>query len=86
MMDPDHPEVLRSLQEASARVEAIYAELLDAHPALRGSLAIAGTFVGHGLGAFVANGMTDDQIIVQVLGITAQIRDTLRKIRGASVR
>jgi hypothetical protein len=85
MMDPDHPEVVQALQAASVRVEALYAELHDAHPALCGSLAIAGTLVGHGLGAFVANGLTDEQIVVQVLAITAQIRDTLRKIQDAGV-
>jgi hypothetical protein len=34
-------------------------------------------FVGHGLGAFVANGMTDDQIVEHVLDIATHIRQTL---------
>lgn len=82
MMDPDHPEFARALQEASVRVEAIRGELLDAYPALRGTLAIPGMMIGHALGVFVANGMTDDQIVVQVLGITAQIRGSLDKLQS----
>jgi len=84
MMDPDHPEFARALQEASIRVEAIRGELLEAYPVLRGSLAIPGMMIGHALGVFVANGMTDDQIIVQVLAITAQIRGTLDKIQSSA--
>jgi hypothetical protein len=84
VIDPDDPEVARSLQEAAARVETIRAELVDAFPALRGTLAISGMLVGHGLGHFVANGMTDDQIVAQVLSITAEIRRTLGQIQPAS--
>lgn len=73
----DDPDVARSLQEAAARVEALYAELYDAYPALRDSLAIAGMMVGHGLGAFVASDLTDDQIVAHVLDIVSQIRQVL---------
>jgi hypothetical protein len=84
MTDPDHSEVERSLQETSVRIEALHAELRAAHPALCGNLAIPGVFVGHGLGSFVASGMTDDQIVAHVLAIVAQIRETVRKIQSAS--
>lgn len=80
-MSPDDPEVSRSLREAGPRVEALHAELFDAYPALRGSLAIPGMLVGHGLGSFVANGMTDDQIVAQCLFIVAQIRQALTELR-----
>ena len=78
---PDDPEVARSLQEAAARVETLYAELYDAHPALRDSLAIPGMLVGQGLGAFVASGLTDDQIVAHVLDIVSQLRPALAKVQ-----
>ena len=83
MTAPDDPDVARSLQEAASRVEALYAELYDAHPVLRNSLAIPGMLVGHGLGAFVASGLTDDQIVAHVLDIVSQIRSALAKVQKA---
>ncbi len=83
MTTPDDPEFVHQLGEASARVEALHAELLAAYPALRGNLSIPGMLVGHGLGSFVANGMPDDQIVARVLAIAAQIRQTLGKLRSA---
>lgn len=85
MTDPDDSEVARSLREAGPRVEALHAELLDAYPALQGSLAIPGMLVGHGLGSFVANGLTDDQIIANVLAVVAQIRRALAEASFESV-
>jgi hypothetical protein len=73
-MNPDDPEVERAIRATSARVQELFDELHAAHPPLRGSLAIPGTFVGHGLGAFVASGMSNDQIIASVLSIVAQVR------------
>jgi hypothetical protein len=84
MMDPDHPDVTRSLREASLRVEAFRGELLAAYPALRGSLAIPGMLIGTGLGSFVANDMTDDQIVEYVGACIAQIRDELRKVKPSA--
>jgi hypothetical protein len=75
MTGPDDPEFTRVMGEASARIQALHAELLDAYPMLRGNLSVPGMFIGHGLGSFVANGMPDDQIVVHVLGIAAQIRE-----------
>ena len=80
MRDPDDPDVERSLQEASARVEVLCSELGDAYPALHGSLAIPGMLVGCGLGAFVVSGLTDDQITAHVLAVVTQIRDAVRRI------
>ena len=82
MTSPDDPEFARSLGEASARIQALHAELHDTYPALRGSLAIPGAFVGHGLGSFVANVMPDDQIVTHVLTIVAQIRQSLGKVQS----
>lgn len=81
MMNADHPEVVCSLQEASIRVEAIRGELLDAYPALRGSLAIPGMLIGHGLASFVASGMTDDQIVAHMRVFIEHARDARRKIQ-----
>ena len=83
VMSPDDPDVARSIREAAARVEALYAELYQAHPALRNSLAIPGMLVGHGLGVFVASDLTDDQIVAHVLDIVSQIRKALTKIQDA---
>jgi hypothetical protein len=79
MLDPDHPEVERSLREASIQLEDFHAKLYNDFPALRGSLAISGMLIGRGLGSFIANGLTDAQIVVQVLGLAAQIRRSLDK-------
>lgn len=84
MTPPDDPEVDRSLLEASPRIAALHAELVDAYPALRGSLAVPGMLVGHGLGVFVANGLTDDQIVAHVLVIVAQVRQTLVGLKESS--
>jgi hypothetical protein len=70
-----------ALLGASPRVEKLHAELIAAYPALRGTLAIPGMLVGHGLGAFVANGMTNDQIVEHVLVIVAQIRQALSELQ-----
>lgn len=80
-MTPDDLEIKSVLLKASPRIEKLHAELRDAYPALRGTLAIPGMLVGHGLGAFVANGMTDDQIVVHVLVIVAQIRQALSELQ-----
>ena len=82
-MSPDDPDVARSLQQAAAQVEALHGELYDAHPALRDSLAIPGMLMGHGLGVFVASGLTDDQIVAHVLDIVCQVRKALTKIENA---
>jgi hypothetical protein len=83
MMDFEHLDVERSVQEAAPRVEALHAELRAAYPALRGTLAIPGMFVGHGLESFVANGMTDGEIVEHTLTIVAQIRVAIRKVQPA---
>lgn len=82
MSDPG-PELSRALQEGVIRLEALRVELLERWPVLRGNLAVSGAFVGHGLGAFVANGLTDDEIVRQVRGMLAQIRDRFAAIRQA---
>jgi hypothetical protein len=84
VIDPDDPEVARSIREASARIEELLVELLAAHPMLRETLAVPGMFVGCGLGSFVGSGMTDNQIAAQVLSIVAQIRQGLASARAAS--
>ena len=84
MTDPDDPEVARALQEASARVQELHGELLAAYPALRGTLAIPGMLVGQGLGSFVANGMSADQIVGHVLAIVAEIRQALVQSQESS--
>ena len=81
-MSPDDPKVTLAIREASARVETLHAELLAVYPALRGNLAIPGMLVGYGLGAFVANGLPDDQIVTHVLTIVAQIRQALSKVQS----
>lgn len=80
-MDSDHPDVLRACQEASVRVEAFRGELREAFPALRGSLAIPGMFIGHGLASFVASGMTDDQIIEHMRTFIEHARNERRKLQ-----
>jgi len=76
MTGSDDPAFAAALEAASARLHLLHGELLDAHPVLRGNLSIAGMLVGYGLGSFVGNGMTDDQIVAHVLGIVANIRKT----------
>lgn len=83
MTSPDDPNVARSLHEAVARVEALYAQLHDEHPTIRNTLAIPGMFLGQGLGAFVATDLTDDQIVAHVLDIISQIRQALAKAQKA---
>ena len=77
MADPQDPTFAAALDAASARLQLLHGELLDAHPPLRGNLSIPGMLVGYGLGSFVGNGMTDDQIVAQVLVIVTNIRRTL---------
>lgn len=80
MTSPDDPDLEPAIRAASARMQVLFEELHAAHPTLRDSLAIYGAFVGYGLAAFVANGMTNDQIIASVLTIVTQ----LRQIQGAA--
>lgn len=82
MTDPDNPEFANQIAEASTRVQALHAELLDAYPALQGNLSISGMLVGYGLGGFVANGLSDDQIVTHVLTIVAQIRHAHGKLQS----
>ena len=81
-MPPDDPEFARQLGEASARVQALHAELHEAYPALQGNLSIPGMLVGQGLAMFVANGLPDDQIVTHVLTIVGEIRQALRKLQA----
>ena len=83
MTSPDDPEIARAVREAAARVEELHAELIAAHPMLSESLAVPGMFMGHGIGFFVANGLTDDQIVAHVLDIVSQIRQALAKVQKA---
>jgi len=89
MTSLDDPGFAGALNDASARFEALHAELLDAHPTFRGNLAIPGMLVGYGLGSFVANGMSDDDIVTHVLVIVSQIRraieTTVTQDDGAAV-
>lgn len=78
--DPDDPALERLI---CTRVMELYADLHAEHPVLDGSLAIPGTFVGQGLGAFVASGMTNDQIVEHVLDIVVRVRQRLTKTQGA---
>lgn len=80
MTSPDDPEFEHSLHEASARVVVLHDELLATYPALRGSLAIPGMLIGHGLGMFVGNGMSDDQVVAHVRTVISQIRQTMGKL------
>lgn len=73
-INPDDPEVASSLREAASCIEEMQSELLAAHPAIAKSLAIPGMLVGAGLGFFVASGMTDSQIVAQVLAIVDDVR------------
>jgi hypothetical protein len=40
-------------------------------------------FVGHGLESFVANGLTDDEIVEHTRTIVAQIRAAIREVQPA---
>jgi len=73
-MDPNGPEVAKAIEESSWRIEALRRELLGSFVALRGSMAVAGMFIGHGLASLVANGMTDDQIIANLMVMISGIR------------
>lgn len=84
MMDLERLDVEQSVQAAAPRVEALHAELRASFPALCGTLAIPGMFVGHGLESFVTNGMTDGEIVEHTLTIVAQIRAAIRKVQPAS--
>lgn len=81
MSGSDDPAFVEALSAANERVQQLYAELHDAYPPFRGNLAISGVFVGYGLGAFVANGMPDDQIVAHVLDIVAQIRQSFGTVQ-----
>ena len=85
-MTSQDDEFSRAMSAASERVHELHAELHDAHPPFRGNLAIPGIRVGHGLGAFVANGMPDDQIVTHVLTIVAQIRQSIGKPEPQAVK
>jgi len=76
MTGPDDPEFPGALNEASERLQRLHAELLDAHPSMRGNLSIPGMLVGYGLGSFVASGLTDEQIVAHVMGMIGNIRQT----------
>jgi hypothetical protein len=71
------PEVAAALREATQRIDELHMELLAAFPVFQGTLALPGILIGHGLGALVVNGMTNDQIIAKVLAIVAGIREQL---------
>jgi hypothetical protein len=70
------------LRAASAQVEALHAELIETYPALKGTLAIPGMLVGYGLGSFVGNSMTDDQIVTLVRVILTEIRQPPEKLQS----
>lgn len=74
----------RSIREASPCIETLHAKLRAAFPAFRGTLAIAGMFLGYGLEAFVRNGMTDDEIVEHTRAVVAGIRDAIRNVQPAS--
>ena len=84
MTAPNDPEVARAVQEGAPRIERLHAALLDDYPALQGSMAVPGMLVGHGLAVFVANGMTNDQIVANVLAIVAEVRQAHAKIQDAA--
>ena len=71
------PEVAAALRDATTRIDALHAELLAAFPVFQETMAVPGILIGHGLGALVANGMTNDQIVAHVLAIVAGIRQQL---------
>ena len=75
-MTPPGPEFAHVMAEATKLVQELHEKLHDTYPVLQGNLSIPGMLVGHGLGAFVANGMTNDQIVAHVLDIVMHIRQT----------
>lgn len=83
-MNPEDPEFAAALREAASRVEALHADLRETYPLFQGNLAVSGVFVGAGLGAFVASGLSDDQIVGHVRLIVAQIRQTITELQAAS--
>jgi hypothetical protein len=71
-----------ALGKATMRLVEIDAELREALPELRGTLAIPGVFLGHGLGSFVArSGMSDDEIIAMVRENLGVIRQGMALLR-----
>lgn len=78
------PEFARVMAEATKLVQELHERLHDTYPVLQGNLSIPGMLVGHGLGAFVANGMTNDQIVAHVLDIVSHIRQTVGQTQGGS--
>ena len=70
-------EIERALQRTASTIKETHMRLDAQHAALRGTLAISGCFLGHGLGVLIDNGFTDDQIIEHVLKICSQIRDAI---------
>jgi hypothetical protein len=81
-MDQLAPEVEDALREATTHIEALHAQLLADYPALKGSMAIPGMFIGHGLGYFVARGLTDEQIVKHVMTIVDEIRVQLARLQA----
>jgi hypothetical protein len=77
---PDSPAFQSALQSASGHIEELHQKLRELYPMLTGTMAIPGMLLGHGLGCLVANGMTDEEIVVQVHGIVAHIRETVARV------
>ena len=71
------PEIAAALRNAIVRIDELHAELLDTFPIFQGTMAIPGILIGHGLGALVTKGMTNDQIVAHVLAIVSCIRRQL---------
>jgi hypothetical protein len=74
--DPDSPAFQDALQGASRHIEDTHQKLRELYPMLTGTMAIPGMLIGHGLGCLVANGMTDEEIVVHVRNIVVNIRET----------
>lgn len=83
VMDTLAPEIEDALREAATHIEAFHAQLLADYPALKGHMAIPGMFVGHGLGYFVARGLTDKQIVKHVMTIVDEIRIQLARLQAS---
>ncbi len=73
---PPHPDptIDDAMQAISDRLRDFATKLYADFPAISGSMAIPGMLLGHGVGAFVAEDMTDDQIVKVVLEIAARVR------------